>query len=67
MIILTIYPFGDTQDGWTALHWAAMNSHCDCAQLLIQAGADVHIKDYVSTQYINTVCHHDHIHDISYL
>ena len=56
----------DTQYGDTALHWAVDNGHYDCAQLLIQSGADVDIKDRVSTLYTNTVCHHDHIHDISY-
>ena len=66
MIILMIYLINDTQDGDTALHYAVRNGHYDCNQLLIQAGADVDIKDRVSTLYTNTVCHHDHIHDISY-
>ena len=66
MVVLIIYLIDDTKNGWTALHLAFINDHFDCAQLLIQTGADVDIKDYVSTQYINTVCHHDHFHDISY-
>ena len=66
MIILMIYPIGDTQDGFTALHLAFINDHCDCAQLLIQSGADIDIRNKVSTLYIHTVYHHDHAHDISY-
>ena len=66
MIILIIYHIGDTQDGWTTLHWAVIMSHYDFAQLLIQAGADVDIKGYVSTLYVHTVYHHDYTHDISY-
>ena len=66
MIILMIYPIDDTQDGHTALHYAVMNGRYDCAQLLIQAGALVDIKGYVSTLYVHTVYHHDHTHDISY-
>ena len=66
MIILMIYFIGDTQNGDTALHYAGINGHCDCAQLLIQAGADVDIQNNVSTLYVHTVYHHDHTHDISY-
>ena len=65
-IILMIYLIDDTQAGLTALHFAFSKGHYDCAQLLIQAGADVDIQNNVSTLYINTVYHHDHIHDISY-
>ena len=61
-----IYLIDDTQGGDTALHWAVINGHYDCAQLLIQSGADVDIQDYVSTLYVHTVYHHDHTHDISY-
>ena len=66
MIILIIYHIGDTQDGWTTLHWAVINGRYDCAQLLIQAGADVDIQTNVSTLYVHTVLYHDHTHDISY-
>ena len=66
MIILMIYLIDDTQDGDTALHLAVSSGRYDCAQLLIQAGADVDIKGYVSTLYVHTVYHHDHTHNISY-
>ena len=61
-----IYLIDDTQYGDTALHWAVRFGHYDCAQLLIQSGADVDIKDNVITLYVHTVYHHDHTHDISY-
>ena len=60
-----IYLNDDTQYGGTALHWAISSGHRDCAQLLIQAEADVDIQNIVSTLYIHTVYHHDHTHDIS--
>ena len=67
MIILMIHLIDDTQcSGWTALHWAVIKGHFDCAQLLIQSGAVVDIKNNVSTLYVHTVYHHDHTHDISY-
>ena len=66
MIILMIYLIDVTQKGFTALHEAVSSGHYDCAQLLIQSGADVDIQDYVSTLYAHTVYHHDHTHDISY-
>ena len=65
MIILMIYLIDDTQYGHTALHWAVSFYRYDCAQLLIQAGADVDIKTNVSTLYVHTVYHHGHTHDIS--
>ena len=49
MIILMIYLIDDTQAGLTAMHWAVNNGHYDCAQLLIQSGAVVDIKNIVST------------------
>ena len=66
MIILMIYRIDDTQLGRTALHNAVSNGHYDCTQLLIQSGADIDIKDSVSTLYVYTVYHHDHTHNISY-
>ena len=66
MIILMIYLIDDTQHGWTALQVAVRDGHYDCAQLLIQAGADVDIQTNVSTLYVHTVLYHDHTHDISY-
>ena len=60
MIILMIYLFDDTQDGRTALHYAVMKGHYDCAQLLIQAGVVVDIQSNVSTLDDHTVYHHDH-------
>jgi len=29
------------KDGWTALHWAAMEGHTDVVRLLLQNGANV--------------------------
>ena len=66
MIILMIYLIDDTQNGCTALHGAVSSGHYDSAQLLIQSGADVVIKNNVSTLYVHTVYHCDHTHDISY-
>ena len=66
MIILMIYLIDDTQVGRTALHYAVSSGRCDCAQLLILSGADVDIKDNVSTLYVHTVYHQYHTHDISY-
>ena len=66
IIILIIYLTDDTQDGRTALHYAVRKGRYDCAQLLIQSGADVDIKTNVSTLYVHTLYHHDHTHDISY-
>ena len=65
MIILMIYLIDDTQNAWTALHWAVSNGHYDSAQLLIQSGADVDIQNNVSSLYVHIVYHHDHTHDIS--
>ena len=67
LIILMIYSNNDTQVGRTALHWAVIKGHCGCVQLLIQAGADVDIKDIVSTLDVHTVYHHDHSHNTSYI
>jgi ankyrin repeat protein len=39
--------FGHAQDGWTALHWAAVKGHSEIVQLLIKKGADVTIKKKV--------------------
>jgi ankyrin repeat protein len=61
-----IYLFYDTQYGRTALHYAVVNGHYDCAQLLVQDRADVDIQDNVSTLYVHIVYHHDHTYDISF-
>ena len=45
MIILMIYLIDDTQGGCTALHYAVMNGHYDCAQVLIVSAADTTIRD----------------------
>jgi ankyrin repeat protein len=37
-----------TQDGWTALHWAAVKGHAEIVELLIKKGADLTIKKKVS-------------------
>jgi len=66
MIILMIYLIDDTQGGYTVLHWTVSNGHYDCAELLIQSGADVYIQDIVSTHDFRTVYHHDHSHDVYY-
>ena len=66
MIILMIYLIVDTQAGQTSLHCAVWNGHYDCAQLLIQARADVDIQNIVSTLYVHIVYHDYHTHDISY-
>ena len=36
------------QDGYTALHNAAMSGNIDVARLLLDRGADVNIRDKVS-------------------
>ena len=46
-IILMIYLIDDTQIGHTALHYAVMNDHYDCAQLLIVSAADTTIRNNV--------------------
>lgn len=37
----------DQQDntGWTALHWAVSRKKLPCVELLVKAGADLHVKD----------------------
>ena len=60
MIIFVIYYIDNTQNGNTALYYAVSKGQCDCAQLLIQAGAVVNMKDSVSTLNVHTFYHHDH-------
>lgn len=36
------------KDGWTALHDAAAHGHVECAQALIEAGADINLQAQVS-------------------
>ena len=56
MIILVICHIDDTQQGGgTALHFAVISDHCDCAQVLIQAGADIDMTDYVGAIDVQTV------------
>ena len=47
MIILMIYPFDDTQLGFTALHLAVICGHYDSAELLIVSAADTIIRNNV--------------------
>lgn len=44
---LVSYSFSSIQDGTTALLYAAMNGHADCARLLLDAGADLETTDVV--------------------
>ena len=41
----------DSQDGWTALMWAAERGHADCVQLLIDAGADKDVRNEVRVSH----------------
>ena len=59
MIILMIYLIDDTQLGCTALYKAVTNGHYDCVKLLIQAGADVDIKDNVSKLLVKIIYHNN--------
>ena len=38
-------PYGNTQNGWTALTYAAFNDQEGCVSLLVEAGADGCIED----------------------
>ena len=38
---------GRTQLGRTALIWAAERNHTDCVRLLVEAGADMEVKNSV--------------------
>ena len=38
------------QYGWTPLHWASYNNHTDTMSALLQGGADVNIRNHVSTK-----------------
>ncbi len=33
------------EDGWSALHTAVFNGHCDAAKLLLERGADVAVAE----------------------
>lgn len=44
-----------TQDGCTALHYAAMKKNLDVVHILIDKGADVKIKDAVSAS-LKQIC-----------
>ena len=41
-------PFPPTQDGATALMWAARNNHCGAVELLLRGGSDVNFQSKVS-------------------
>jgi hypothetical protein len=40
-----------SQEGRTALMWAAMNGHTEAVKALIENGADVKVKDKVRLRY----------------
>ena len=42
------YSLDSVQDGSTALLVAAQNGHCSVVRMLVEAKADVNIKNYVS-------------------
>lgn len=44
------------QGGWTPLHGAASQDHCEIVKLLLSKGAEVNIKDSVSTQNASISC-----------
>ena len=44
MLTTHLYP---VQDGWTALHAAAQEGHLRVIEMLLEANADVNIKDSV--------------------
>ncbi len=46
--LLVIINFGCVQNGWTALHMASKNGHCEVVRMLLMAGADVNMKTTVS-------------------
>ena len=49
-----------TQDGRSALYWAALKGHTEVIQLLVKAGANLDLQDEVC-QYVET---HD-VHEYS--
>ena len=49
ILISAILLLGNMQDGRTALHCAISEGHRDIAQLLVQAGANIDLQEYVNT------------------
>ena len=54
---------GDEQYGRTALSWASYGGKTECVKLLIDAGADLNVRDkegitalYLASYYGNTEC-----------
>jgi hypothetical protein len=45
-----------SQEGWTALIWAAWNGHADCVRLLINVGADKDAKSIVRHRSLLYFC-----------
>ena len=45
-----------TQDGWTALHWAAHEGKVDVVRLLTEAQAQINIQTEVYTLYTIMSC-----------
>jgi hypothetical protein len=64
MFILIIYPFDNTQAGRTSLLMAVMNGHCNCAQLLVLAGALLDMQDNVDTIDVYPVYQHVYRRDM---
>ena len=48
VVVLCIYSFDSKQDGSTALHVASQEGECEIVQILLEAKADVNVKDNVS-------------------
>ena len=46
-----------TDDGCTALHLAADNNHADVVQVLIDAGADIDVRDNLGSSPLLLACH----------
>jgi hypothetical protein len=47
--------------GWTALYWACMNGHTECAQLLTNHKADVNAKDNVGVSALHQAANGGHL------
>ncbi len=49
------------EDGYTALHWAAIRAHWDIAKYLIEKGADLNVVGGDGGTQINWAVHHDNV------